>query len=292
MHALLALAVVTRMPVVELRHVGEVVALWTRAHDEASWRAAAEWLDAHADSADLAQAAVVAWINTGTSPPTKRDVYAKPRPEPLSDADNHLLHAIDVALPLSFDRGRLLFQRGVLYYHRVHLDDAVVAFQAVVDRSPSRDLATFAANMWLDSLNLAERYPELLAVAVRLRVDRALLAHSPDLPPILARLYAQGERMWIRGSGSEADHVISAASYCATVYMDAFHLAPDALPERDELLFEAALCSYKDGDRDEARARFSRLRSEFPTSTFLKKVPNVGLAVPAASGGARSSPSR
>ena len=258
------------LPPVELRHLGEVVALWTRAHDTASWRAAAEQLDAEADSADLALAAVEAWAHVVT-PPTKRDVYARPRPEPLTDADNHLLHAIDVALPLALDRSTLLYRRGMVYLRRDHLDDAVVAFQAVVDGSPSREFATFAANMWLDSLNLAERYPELLAVAVRMRVDRALLAHSPELPQMLARLYGQGEIMWVRG-GSR-----TAASYCATVYMDALQLAPDALPERDELLYEAAMCSLKDGDRDEARARFTRLRGEFPRSPFIKKVPEVGL---------------
>ena len=222
-------------------------------------------------------AAVYAWRAADEAGLTQHDVDARPHPEPLTADDDHLLHAVDVAMPLAFDRTWLLSVRAMVYYHRDRLDDAVVAFQTIIDRSPSHDLAEYAANLWLDSLNRAQRYQELLAVAVRLRVDRALLAHRPDLSQLLARLYAQGGRMWVHGSSTEADRVISAASYCATVYIDALQLAPETLPERDELLYEAALCSYKDGDPDEARRRFRRLRSEFPQSRFIPKVPEVGL---------------
>lgn len=275
MHALIVVAAL--FPPVELRHLGEVVALWSRAHDAASWRAAAEQLDAEADSPDLARAAVTAWAQAVASTPrTHRERFDKPQPEPLSDDEQHLVHAIEVALPTALDRSTLVYERGMVLYRRDRLDEAVVAFQAVVDASPSHQLALFSANLWLDSLDREARYDELLAAAVRMRVDHALLAARPELAQLVARLYAQGVTHAVR-AGNAADHVISAAGYCATVYMDAFRIAPATLPERDELLFEAALCSAKSGDRDEAARRFTRLRELFPRSRFLARVPEVGL---------------
>ncbi len=74
-------------------------------------------------------------------------------------------------------------------YGRYGWDDlAVPRFEAVLRKHPKHEVAGYAANLLLDTLNRAKRYDELQLWANVLLADEALLAAKPELRALLERL--------------------------------------------------------------------------------------------------------
>jgi len=74
-------------------------------------------------------------------------------------------------------------------YSRYGWDDtALPRFEAVLRSHPTHDVAEYAANLLLDTLNRAQRYDELRLWTKVLLADEALLAAKPQLRALLQRL--------------------------------------------------------------------------------------------------------
>jgi len=97
------------------------------------------------------------------------------RPVPFSEDQRRMMHAFKRYLrvaPKGKERAAVLYRLGRLNYLHNHYDAAALLFARVVKEHPKDQLAEFAANLLLDTLNIQKKY----AVLERW-VDR-LLAHE------------------------------------------------------------------------------------------------------------------
>jgi tetratricopeptide (TPR) repeat protein len=89
-------------------------------------------------------------------------------PQPLSPAERRLLAAFELyvaSVPSSPELAAIEFRRARLLYDRDHLAEAAPLFWKLVERHPESELAIYAANLHLDSLNALGRKGELCAAA-------------------------------------------------------------------------------------------------------------------------------
>src|SRR5262249_5566918 len=73
-----------------------------------------------------------------------------------------------------------IYREAYINYDYDHFDRAEVLFRQVLDRYPAHQLASFAANLYLDSLNAQGKTQEL-GVAVRDFLERPALAKDGEL---------------------------------------------------------------------------------------------------------------
>jgi tetratricopeptide (TPR) repeat protein len=110
-------------------------------------------------------------------------------PQPLSAGEKRLMAAFELYLasvPDSPELPAIEYRRARLLYDRDHHAEAAPLFWRVVERYPDSELAIYAGNLHLDSLNVLERKSEVCGAA------RKLLA-SP-----LAARDAEAQRQWRR----------------------------------------------------------------------------------------------
>jgi tetratricopeptide (TPR) repeat protein len=109
-------------------------------------------------------------------------------PQPLSAGERRLMAAFDLyvaSVPSSPELPAIEYRRARLLYDRDHLAESAPLFWRLVERHPGNELALYAGNLYLDSLNALGRQAEVCAGA------RKLLAGP------LAR-DAEAQRQWRR----------------------------------------------------------------------------------------------
>jgi cellulose synthase operon protein C len=110
-------------------------------------------------------------------------------PRPLSPAEKRLMAAFDLyvaSVPTSPELPAIEYRRARLLYDRNHLAEAAPLFWRVVERHPESELAIYAGNLHLDSLNVLQRKAEVCSGARKL------------LQGPLAARDAQAQREWKR----------------------------------------------------------------------------------------------
>jgi pentatricopeptide repeat protein len=204
---------------------------------------------AEAQRKDSAYATVLAWknalaVDVGAEAPDWQASSGAPAAEPIPDKEQKMMQAFDVYLKYITDkkdveRTSILFFTGRLYWKHNHFDEAVKYLSEVVTEHPEDDVAEFAANILLDSLNKAGRHDEMLDWVRRMHENAALMKAHPNLKPSLDRLYVQGE--WNQALAQEKRGDYRA---CGLAYDKLQRDNPND-PKINEILFNAALCFKK-----------------------------------------------
>lgn len=246
---------------------------------EAAWRAAAAAFTAAgdatagADRGEARYAAVLAWRNAMNvapvrpAPPSPPSAPPPPPSPTLSPDEAALVAAIDAYLPLARadEIAGLQFTRGMVFRRHARHAEVVPQMAAIVAEHPDDEVAEYAANVLLDALNQQARYDELLAWVGRMRADRRLLAHRPELVRTVDALHVQGQRKQAETAAAAGD----AAGYarCAAIYRQVLVDVPRA-ERADELLYNGAVCAEASGAVNDARTWYRALLKRYPRSAL------------------------
>ena len=198
---------------------------------------------------DSAYATVLAWKNalavdvTSDNPDdSKSDTI--PHPEPIGDKEQKMLQAFQVYLTYITDkkdaeRTSITFLTGRLYWKHHHYDEALKYLEEVVNEHPEDEVAEFAANILLDSLNKSQRFAEFQQWTTRLRENERLMKAHPNLKPALDVFYVQSKR-------KEAEVAEKTGDYraCAEANDRLQRQNPND-PKINQILYNAALCYRK-----------------------------------------------
>jgi len=159
------------------------------------------------------------------------------KPQPIPENQQKMIAAFDTYIRYVPDAPELvpiMYRKARIYYEHNHFDKAVDMFAAIVTKHSGHELAVYAANLLLDSLNALKRFGELNQWVDRLMKDSKL---------------AQGEfleqlRTLKRGSQrKEAEHLQKTGHYkeCGEKYAKIANEYQE--DERwAEVLYNAALC--------------------------------------------------
>jgi TolA-binding protein len=147
---------------------------------------------------DAAQAAMLAWQNvlSASGPSSPREIEQRHRdddrvraqqgrlaPRAIPADEQKLIAALQTFqryLPDAPEVPAAIYREAYINYDYNHFDRAEALFRQIVDRFPKHQLASFAANLYLDSLN-AQGKTEELGVAVRDFLERPALGNDSEL---------------------------------------------------------------------------------------------------------------
>ena len=210
---------------------------------------------------------MLAWRNALNVAPTVR-AAPDPAPSPaLTATEAALIAGIGAYLPLARpdEVAALLFVHGMTLHRHGRHDEVVPIMIELVTQHATDEVAEYAANILLDTLNQQAKFDELLAWAARMRGHRRLLAGRPDLARTVDALHVQGLRK--RAEVAAASRDAAGFARCAALYQQILRDVPK--PDRpDELLYNGAVCAESAGAVADARARYQRLLKRFPRSTL------------------------
>jgi len=202
---------------------------------------------------EAAYAAVIAWKNALNVTEEKSDTSIKKvarrgkkgakveepdhKPQPIPENQQKMIAAFETYIRYVPDAPELvpiMYRKARIYYEHNHYDKAVEMFSRIATKHSGHELAVYAANLLLDSLNMLKRFGELNQWVDRLMKDSKL---------------AQGEfleqlRTLKRGAQrKEAEQLQKTGNYkeCGEKYtIIANEYQED--PRWSEVLFNAALC--------------------------------------------------
>ena len=263
--------------------------LWLRAERERDprlatelWERAARQFTATAHTETMkssvvresAYAAVLAWKNAlsvdpRTADPIERDDGSMeplliPQRERALVAAFHdyteLVDAID-----SDEAVMMMFLEARVLWRFRHYDEAVALFERILSEHLEHEVAVWAANLLLDSLNRVGRYADLASWVERLLSEKAFLADEPDLRERLQILRGQILRKKAESYEKSNDY-----AGCARAYEELYRVAPTAR-YADELLYNAGVCHARDGAARSAIAAHELLIATFPKSSLARR---------------------
>jgi tetratricopeptide (TPR) repeat protein len=99
----------------------------------------------------------------GSAEPTREELVAQFRAKDLSPLEKGMLRAYQryvCFVPDSEDLPTIKYRRARIYYETNRFEEASVLFKDIAYNHPKSDLAVFAANLYLDSLNVIGSYSE------------------------------------------------------------------------------------------------------------------------------------
>jgi tetratricopeptide (TPR) repeat protein len=189
---------------------------------------------------EAAYAAVIALKNAmnpraDRSTPTRRKDPTKPRPIPRLERE--LIAAAETYLrlvPGAPERVPLLYRLARIYYEHDHHTEAIKRFEQIITTDPDHELASYAANLLLDCLNLLKRYQ-----AMARQVERMLKMPRLAKGELLRTL----NELWVSLERKRIEKLERAKKYraCGEGYLRMVARHPTHR-WRDELLFNAAIC--------------------------------------------------
>lgn len=198
---------------------------------------------------DSAYATVLAWKNALAVDITANVAATGisdtiPPPEPIPDKEKKMMDAFQVYLTYVTDkkdaeRTSIIFFTGRLYWVHHHYDEALRYLEEIVNDHPEDEVAEFAANLLLDSLNKAQRYAEFQDWVVRMRENAALMKAHPNLRPNLDVYYVQSQRKAGEAAEKRGDFRACAAAF------EKLQLQNPNDPQMNQLLYNAAMCYRK-----------------------------------------------
>jgi tetratricopeptide (TPR) repeat protein len=164
--------------------------------------------------------------------------------EAIPDKEKKIMDAFQVYLTYVTDkqdqkRTDILFFTGKLYWRHHHYDEARKYLAEVVTEHPEADVAEFAANIILDSLNKQQRYKELNDWATRMAENQALIKAHPNLQQTIAGIYVKAKRDEAQAADKRGDY-----RACGMAFDRLQQQNPND-PKINEILYNAALCYRK-----------------------------------------------
>ena len=198
-------------------------------------------------------------------------------PRPLNELQSSLARAADRFACIQTgtdDSVTAAYRAARMYYEANHFEEAASRFREIAERYPRNDMAEYAANLYLDSLNLLGRSrpecaAELSAATDRLRpvycaTERGRREH-PDLCSVLDTLVCDVARRRAEALSRDGRHADARDGYLRIVRAQAF------CGRLDELLYNAATEAEAAGDRAGASQIRATLRREHPQSEFAAR---------------------
>jgi TolA-binding protein len=221
---------------------------------------------------EAAYSAVLCWKNAlnvqeegqAVRRPRGRKDHLKPRPIP--PARRKLVAAVDSYLglvPASPERVPMLYRKARVLYEHNRYDKAVAVFAEIVTKHPRHELAQYAANLLLDSLNIQKKYRAMERWVERMLKD-PMLARG-QLLQALKRLKSGMER-------KAAETLVKEKRYreCGEKYLQMVNAFPDD-PRVAELLYNAAICFESAKMMDRATAARLRLIKRKPQDRLAQR---------------------
>lgn len=141
---------------------------------------------------EAAYATVVAWKNALNVQDKDFDKSSKPDQGPmeLSEDLRKMVAAFDTylkAVPDAPERVQILYNKARIYYEHNRFDEAAPLFDEIATKYPGHELAVYAANLYLDTLNIGKKFDVLEKT-----VDRYLtieeLNQDPSMHEMLVKL--------------------------------------------------------------------------------------------------------
>jgi tetratricopeptide (TPR) repeat protein len=190
-------------------------------------------------------------------------------PQPLSRERQQLLDACETYLkwqPAGAKRVEIAYKAADVYYRHNRFPEAVKLFGAIALESPRSEVAAYAANLVLDSLNLQSDWKGMSAWAQRFYREEELLRAHPSLKDDLARVIEQSSFKLIQEMEKEKRYGAAADAYLAFARdWPASKLAPAAL-------FNASVDLSLAGQLDRALEVRDRLLKRYPDSPLSAQV--------------------
>lgn len=196
-------------------------------------------------------------------------------PRELTVIDRGLIDAFRrylCAHPDSDDAVTVRYRLARFYYEGNHDEDAALLFEQIAREHPEHELGTFAANLWLDSLNMmASQFDPPRTVCLTdlenavepLRASYCGSGTNEDLCSVLDALRCNIGRRRAERSGGRDRHAEAAAIY--------LELATEECGPSDELIYNAAIHQEAASMLDEAITTRVRLVERHPDSYFTMR---------------------
>jgi len=223
---------------------------------------------------ESAYAAVLAWIEAvGTDRQDDKTMDKKIEARPIPAREQKMLAAFDfyirnVPNPDEDVRVGIKFLTGNFYRRYGHYAQAIPIFEEIIDKHPTHETAEFAANLLLDTYNVLENEPALIALVDKLLTNTKIMTGRDDLAKRLKDLKRTAQ---IRG----ANKLRRAKDYaslveCGLAFLDIYNRDPLA-KDNDEILFAAGSC-FEDGRSIDAAIRmYNLLERYFPKSKLAAR---------------------
>lgn len=197
---------------------------------------------------EAAYAAVLAWKNVLAADPRVTQPTARDdSPKPLPPRDTKMIAAFDLYLAMIKDPNDdelpgLKFIKATTYRRYNRIDEAVALYREVVKQHPGSDVAEYAVEYVLDSLNRLHRFDDMLVFTDELLADAGFLANKDRLREMLIKLKRTGlakRAMTLAAEGSPAKAV-----ECGKTFIEQYNADPLA-SDNDMALYNAMVCFEK-----------------------------------------------
>jgi tetratricopeptide (TPR) repeat protein len=235
--------------------------LWTRASKNptpATWEAAAVAFTEAAKLGKLpanltkesAYAAILAWKNALKVDARVKAPITPPddKPTPLDTREQKLVETLELYIATVNANDPELpgvkFMKASLLYRHNRFDDAVPLLRDIVKQHPAFEVAEFAANLALDALNRARRFPEMLAFVDELLANPGFLNRKERLQDTLFKIKRQA--LLRRGMALEAEGTQAKAVECGRTFIEAYNADPVA--SDSEMMLGNALVCFEKGE--------------------------------------------
>jgi len=187
-------------------------------------------------------------------------------PQKISAAHLRFLAAVKTYLELAPGdpmRVPLMYRQARTYYKHNHYDKAVKIFAAIVTGHPDHELAEYAGNLLLDSLNLQRKYKELNQWVV-------VMLKEPKLAK--GDFLRQLTKLRMGGLRKAAEKLQKAKRYgdCGQAYLKIADAYPKS-PRAPEVLYNAALCFEAAKQYPRSFAARKRLIDGYPGSRLTPR---------------------
>jgi len=191
---------------------------------------------------DAAYAAVISWKNALNVDEEKNETGTRKgdasKPATIPDREKKMIAAFDTYIkyvPNAPELVPIMYRKARIYYNYNHYKEAVDMFGVITTKHQDHELAVYAANLLLDSLNIMKKFDELNKWVRRYLADAKLSGKDPEFKKQLEKLEAASERKAAEEL-QKTGHFRDAAERYAQIankYQDD--------PKWAELLFNAAI---------------------------------------------------
>lgn len=218
---------------------------------------------------DALEGAVYAYDLVARKAEGKGTRTAAAGPQPIGKERQQLLDACQTYLkwqPAGAKRVEIAYKAADVYYRHNRFPEAVKLFGAIAVENPKSEVAAYAANLVLDSLNLQGDWKGMSAWAQRFYKEEELLRAHPSLKDDLARVIEQSAFKIVGEMEKEKRWAAAADAYLAFARdWPASKLASAAL-------FNASLDLSHAGQLDRALEVRDRLLRRYPDDPLAAQV--------------------
>lgn len=208
-------------------------------------------------------------------PPIGPDFDRVPIAQEVTSRDQRMIHLLEVAARFVTDADELAglsFLRANIWRRYNRFDKAIPIFLDLLDHHRDHEVAELAANLLLDTYNRQQRYDDLVALAKKLRADKAFLSTHPDIASTVDAIYAKAQGIVARDAITRARETGDRSHFerCGAAYLEILE-GSSRRAKDDEVIYNAMVCFEQAGDTTRTLEMLRRLAKEFPESILTKR---------------------